>query len=99
MAVEITEHESIIIDALRETVMEMLAEQEVELLRRIRTKLGGEQFYLPKADRNGTPVKGCRQERNALIKDEHFNDGRSIRYLARKYCISKSQVHAVLQSD
>lgn len=97
MAVEITEHESIIIDALRETVIEMLAEQEVELLRRIRAKLGGEQFYLPKADRHGTPVKDCKQQRNSTIRSEH-SAGRSIRYLARKYCLSKSQVHTILQS-
>ena len=41
MAVEINDHEEAIIDAVRETVMEMLRDQEVEIIRRIRAR-GGE---------------------------------------------------------
>ena len=92
MAVEINDHEEAIIDAVRETVMEMLRDQEVEIIRRIRERIGGEQFYLPKVGQGRQ-----RDDRDAAIRADRAA-GLSIRALAKKYSISPSHVMRLLQT-
>lgn len=93
MAVEINDHEEAIIDAVRETVMEMLRDQEVEIIRRIRARIGGEQFYLPKDGRGDQ-----RADRDAAIRQDRAA-GLSIRALAKKHNISPGHVMRVLQTS
>lgn len=93
MAVEINDHEEAIIDAVRETVMEMLRDQEVEIIRRIRERIGGEQFYLPKAG-----LDRQRDDRDAAIRADR-TAGLSIRALAKKHSLSPRHVMRVLQTS
>jgi Mor family transcriptional regulator len=92
MAIEISDDELELIEVFRDTVIALLRDQEIELLRRLRRKFGGEKLYF------GKLRASTLQERNKSIARE-YRDGASIRALADRFNLSPTHVHRIVTKE